>query len=1093
MLLLRSRALVLLSVLTICYQPASAFASEQENEGERREAKWRQNAEKIERELGTRDLTDLYRRATQTRSREIARERQGAKNRSLNADGDIQWKNLGPTFNPTYTFPINTAKPESHDTGLITAIAPHPSDPKILVVGAAGGGLWRSTDAGQTWTGVGGELPAGSLQIGAVTFAADGNRVYAGTGCGDSSTTKIGRSDYAVRSSIGALRSNDGGVTWSATKTSPPSEFYWALSVSPANPDEVVAGTNRGIYRTTDGGDTWTSVLNKSLADITDLHVTALSRTGENGNIIYAGLYKPGELPGLVYRSTDGGASWELKSAGLPGNIETRGRAQLAASPTNSARVYVLISGLDEKQVDMARSDDGGDTWTALKIDRTKVNILSTQGNFANVVAVDPKNPDVIYAGGLDLWRSTDAGATWTQLSDWSPPQEAVKLPYTHADQHAVVFGPDGTVYVGNDGGIYRMTQSPVNFIGLNKGILSWLVDAICASADGSILLNGAQDNGTSLKVNETEWRQIGGGDGYACLVNPANPQVFTISTQNQGIQRSTNGGQTFDDSEGLNEAKNNRLFNTILRQHPENASRIFTATKRKIWQSNNNGGNWFEASKDMPLIEAISDFSITSADGQRMLLVDKKGQVVESNDGGTSWARIGEYPLGGSAEAIRGERGNPDVIYVASKIITAGKERVWRSTDRGKNWTPISKTGQDKGLPDLPIFAFEIDPKSKDVLWAGTFIGLYRSGDGGQTWARHGAGLPNVPVTDIIFPGDQDKVVIGTAGRGLWEANAGTRPSAAPAPAAQPGLRSLAAKFSFTPANPRPGRTIHFADESTGAASWTWSFGTHATSNQVNPTHIFAEPGTYDVTLTVSDGTNSVSSTQKVTVAYPTTGTGDALTYLMPVLVRIGSTYDTELTLTNRSGKPVELTLTFKGGSSAPYTGFEGSATYSLPAGQQVFKQAFDFLKQNGMSGLPDGTLLGSLRIAVRGANNVSEFSALSRVTTPPNADLRALGVIGRFGLAYTATPLTAAANTEAYLYGLQQTSNPPSPGARSNVACVNAGGSAAPGPISLEISYRNGDTGLIHDSRDTITLQPFEWFQIGVPPLRDLTFTHA
>jgi PKD repeat protein len=621
-----------------------------------------------------------------------------------------------------------------------------------------------------------------------------------------------------------------------------------------------------------------------------------------------------------------------------------------------------------------------------------------------------------------------------------------------------------------------------VKFVGLNRGILSWLVDDICASPDGSVMLNGAQDNGTSQRVGTTgEWRQVGPADGYACAVNRADPSIFLVSWQNERMTRLTNRGETVQMSTGLNESEKNRLFRTIIRQHPTEAGRLFTATKRKIWQSNDTGLTWFEATKEMPLIDSVSDFSISSADGNRMVLVDTKCQVLESTDGGANWTRLGECPVGRLSSAVRGEKEDANVLYIASKSPLASRERVWRSSDKGATWQPISRTGQENGLPDLPIFSFEIDPKSKNVLWAGTFIGLYRSADGGATWKRHGAGLPNVPVTDMVFINDENNVLVGTAGRGIWQASVGTRPAAVPTvpSSSGPSVNALTANFSFTPANPRPGRTIEFIDESTGAVSWNWDFSGQKSSAQVNPSHVFANPGTYAVKLTVSDGTNTTSFTRNITVAYPDTGTGSVLTYLVPVLVRAGgqggTAFDTELTLTNRSGKSIDLTFSFKGG-------FDGTATYSMPPGQKVFPQAFEFLKSNGMSGVTD-TAVGSLRIAVSGPGNISEFSAQARVTTPPNTDLRALGVIGRFGLAYPATPLTAAANSQAILFGLQHTSDAGQKGARSNVACVNAGGTASPKEITLEVSFRNGETGLLSDSKETKTLQPFEFFQWNGP----------
>lgn len=329
-----------------------------------------------------------------------------------------------------------------------------------------------------------------------------------------------------------------------------------------------------------------------------------------------------------------------------------------------------------------------------------------------------------------------------------------------------------------------------------------------------------------------------------------------------------------------LEEGEGDRLFRTSLAAHPTNPEQIFTATKRKIFRSDDFGKTFGDISASMPLINTIADFAVAPSDGNKVVLVDAAGAVVGTSDGGGSWSKLGDFP-GDSPNDIRIDPRDANRIYVASTSVTRGAERLWVSSDNGATWAPLSKTGQPDGLPDLPVQTVEPDPRNSNVLWAGSFIGVYRSGDGGQSWQRFGAGLPNV------------------------------------------------------------------------------------------------------VKLTVSNSSGTFApKIVSFTVAYPRRGTGDALTYLVPVVLTSsgagGTFFTTELTLVNRSSRTLNLTFKTKGT-------FEATSTYSLPVGQQVFPNVFDFLKtQTGMA-VPAGNVVTSLRIEVRGADDIGQFGAQVRVTTPP------------------------------------------------------------------------------------------------------------
>lgn len=1051
--------------------------SEGRTESEERDDVLEARRARMAARFGNTDLADLDRRAADA----FASEQTKVRRHALGVTAST-WTNLGPTFSPTFTTPVGAALPGQDDTGLIAAIATHPTEAKTIIVGLSGGGLWKTVDGGANWKAVAEGLPSGGLQIGAVAYApSNPSRVYAGTACGDNATTKSSRpGDGNFGLAFGLLVSNDGGETFQRAEGTAPGEFFWQIEVDRTNPDILLAGVDTGLLRSTDAGKTWTGLITPASIQVAyglesapaALRAPSIVRSPSSPNVIYASVWTPGSVPGSVFKSTDAGASFVATGQGgiPPSNLATRGRINLAVHPTNPDHVYALVAKQDSKQGGFARSTDGGATWTT--VDMANANILATQGSNCIFLAADPKTPGTLYAGGLDAWQSTNEGDTWTKISDWSGPTVPARpLPYLHSDQHLMVWGADGTAYIGNDGGIFEKTATA--FRGLNAGIVGYLVDEICTNPAGTVIMVGAQDNGTPIMRENGRWDQIGGGDGYGCRVNPTNDLNLTISATNQNLQFSRDGGKTFTDSNGLTEAGDpgKSAFRTLVLAHPSVAGRIFTSTKHKVWQSNDDGANWTQLSKTMPVISDIEDLAI-APDGTVLALVDGDGMVLISVDNGETWTVLSKFPVKGGEVRLRVAAAG---IYASSTVAAKGKERLWLYSYDSKTWAPLSKTGQPDGLPDLPVWTFEVDPVTPTTLWAGSYMGLYRSGDSGATWARHGTGLPNVPVTAITFPKDGSAVIVGTSGRGIFRAptsvtgsvGSGTRtPLVAPVPG-----------FSYSPTTPKPGHLVVFTDDSHYGTKWSWSFGDgSAVSHDVNPEHIFTSAGTFNVALTLTNAAGDTATvTKAVTVAYANTGTGDALTYLVPVIVRAegagGTSFSSELTLTNRAGKDLALTFKTK----------DGTATYTLKAGQEIYPDVFAFLKTRGLV-TPDGTAVTTLRIEVRGAQDLSQFGALARVTTPPGPDLRGQGIAGRFGLALSATPLLAGATKEAVIYSLQQFGEAGRTGARSNLACSHAGGGSL-GNLKLEVTYHDGDTGQDSASKDTFELAAFAWDQKGTP----------
>lgn len=717
--------------------------------------------------LGTSDLGPVRKRAADIGSRVIREERsrvQTMKKAGLSpkALGPV-WSSLGPDYRPIAN---GTPSNGGDNSGLASQLAIHPADGNTIWLATSGGGVWKTTDGGQTWKPTMDDL--GQLPIGAVAVSKSNPlRLYAGSGNADTSSTPTQNA-----SGIGILISDDGGESWrvSPAGVDPGTKFY-DIDVDPRNPDIVLAGSEKGLYRTTNGGTSWVQLLPRQTASI--------AWSPSNPGIVYAGTWSDDApvSPGTVWKSTDGGVSFSEKSTGLPGTSSTRGRPEIAVAPTDANRVYVLLTkAASGEQLDMAKSTDGGESWTALDTLAKGADILYAQGDTMTCVAVDPKNPDVVYAGGLDAWKTTDAGQTWNRISRWQGVTGS--LPYVHADQHHMVFSSDGSAfYIATDGGLYKTTDGGATFSSLNRGLVTMQFYTVCQSAtDLNLVLTGAQDNGTSMRTEGATWREVYGGDGFGCVVHPTNPQLILASYYYENVVKSINGGTSFRRATtGLFDADSGSTatFNTIIKRHPSNPDWVYTVSRTKLWFSSDFATSWTSPSGDIPSGDStqiyIRDFSLLPTDGSRVLLATNAGRIYESTDAGKTFSRIGRLTVD-TLNAVRYDRTDLRTIWVASARPNAGTERIWVTRDGGTNWTAISKTGQTNGLPDLPVLTIEQDPKDAQTWYAATYIGVYVTKDNGATWSRYGTGLPNVIVTALDPLPDGSRIRIATFGRGMWE-----------------------------------------------------------------------------------------------------------------------------------------------------------------------------------------------------------------------------------------------------------------------------------------------------------------------------------
>jgi photosystem II stability/assembly factor-like uncharacterized protein len=633
-----------------------------------------------------------------------------------------RWASLGPT----------------NGAGRVTSIAPHPTAVGTVYVGAAGGGVWKTQDNGTTWTPLTDDLD--DLSIGAVAIAPSSpDTIYLGTG------------EPSGTPGIGLVTSSDGGATWTYPAAVVARSFY-RISVHPSNPQELVAGTDAGGLRSTDGGKTWSHFLDSvAVADIV--------RSASDPRVLFAAT-----VASEVWKSVDAGVTWAPRSSGLP---STKVRLSLALSPSNPQALYAAgeIAGVAH----VYKSTDGGQSWLDLDAVWTNPNAqgyMGGLGSWANTLVVVAGDPEVVVAGGVVAIRSADGGATWSAL------------PGTHADFHDLR-SQGSTLWLANDGGVWISPDAGVTAIDRNAGLVTRQYYAV--ANDPSLtdrILAGAQDNGTSMRTDAgSPWTRLDGGDGFDCAVSSWTRGVLYTSEQYGAIHRfdpgvgasATNALDApkvitppYDESEP-------KPFYTVLALDRRSPATIYTGSTR-VWRSVDGGDSW----APLPTTtagstwneNAVTTIAVAPRDSS-VLMVGKVSDVYRSADGGQTWTEADTgLPGDATINRLAIDPINAAIAYAA--LATNDGASVYRTTDAAAHWEPWSA-----GLPPVAALVVRVDPIASSVLYCGTEVGVFRSTDQGATWSRFGEGLPATSVQDLQVSDDGLLIRIATYGRGIWELGA--------------------------------------------------------------------------------------------------------------------------------------------------------------------------------------------------------------------------------------------------------------------------------------------------------------------------------
>ncbi len=776
---------------------------------------------------------------------EYERRRSSREKREPLGIGGSRWVSLGPT----------------NGAGRMTAVAPHPTRIGTVYAGAAGGGVWKTEDGGATWTPLTEDLP--DLSVGALAIAPSSpDTIYLGTGEGGFGGFIPG---------IGLLTSSDAGATWTLPETILARSFF-RISVHPSRPQELFAATDQGGARSTDGGRHWTFSIPGSTYGV----VTEVLRSPANSDTLYAATWCVlfcSEHASRILKSTDGGATWTSKSAGLPVTVDDTfsERLSLAMSPSDP-RVFYAATALPNSGgrllAHIYKSTDGGESWSDLPAVRSAASggvatYFNLQSWYDNVLAVSPEDPNTVVAGGVRAVRSTDGGASWS----------VVEQPGFHVDQHDFQY-QGSTLWIANDGGIFVSSDHGASIAARNAGLVTRQYYALGNDlAHRNRVVAGSQDNGTGQRTDAggTEWRDILGADGFECASSPLAPNLLYATTQFGAIYRSKDAGApevSFSRITPPYEPEETLPFRTVFALAPGTPTTIYTGSFR-IWRSKDAGDTWVplpaSTADGAPWPTGTSVTAIAIAPSAAEVLWVAQGRTVfRSTDSGRTWQGAASGLPGARINGLEVDPRDPSTAYVA--LATTLGPAVYRTADAGAHWEPRAA-----GLPAaFAAIVVRVDPTDPNVLFCGTDVGVFRSADRGSSWTRFGTGLPAVSVQDLEIAADASIVRIATHGRGAWELEV-------PPPANRPPVVALLSPGGS--ATVPLGATVAFAGRVTDAdagdpVTRVWTFpDTWETVRVLQADavieHAFRRTGVFLVSLTAFDGSGALS-TAYATVTVP-------------------------------------------------------------------------------------------------------------------------------------------------------------------------------------------------------------------------------
>lgn len=665
-----------------------------------------------------------------------------------------------------------------------------------IYIGSASGGVWKSRDGGTTFKPIFDKQP--SLSIGSIAVdPSNPQTVWVGTG------ESWARNSVSV--GTGVYRSRDGGDNWESVGL-PDSEHVSRIVIHPKDGNTVYAcalghlwssNTERGVFKTNDGGKTWNKILfrNESTG------CAEMAMDPQDSNVLYAAMwdvrrepwnFRSGGPGGGLFKSTDGGATWHELRKGLPeGDL---GRIGVAVAPSNHLRVYAVVEARNHTA--LFRSDDAGDSWLEVN---NSFNISGRPFYFARL-SIDPKNADRVYKTGFFLTVSEDAGKSFSAAISMSEgPGDAL-----HSDLHALWIDPENPdqMLVGTDGGVYESQDQANHWRFLANLPISQFYHVSYDMADPYNVYGGLQDNGTWMGpsrgvdgIPNRSWRVIGMGDGFWAFSDPSDADYAYVEYQGGRISRfrkSTGEARDIKPLPRAGEADFRFNWNTPIHMSANHPGTIYLGGQF-LFRSRDHGESWDRISPDLTTNdparqhqELSGGLTIDNSDAEKYETIytiaesPKNGDVIWAGtddgnvqitrDDGKHWTNVVKnipgLPPNTWVSTIEASHFDPAVAYATFDGHAAGamKTYVYWTKDYGKTWTSLS-------TPELSGYAHVVreDLVNANLLYVGTEFGLFISLDGGAHWAQFKGGLPNVAVRDIAIQPRESDLILATHGRGIY------------------------------------------------------------------------------------------------------------------------------------------------------------------------------------------------------------------------------------------------------------------------------------------------------------------------------------
>jgi photosystem II stability/assembly factor-like uncharacterized protein len=669
------------------------------------------------------------------------------------------WESVGPT----------------NIGGRVTDLVIHPNNANILFAGTSAGGIFKTTDRGRTWKPVFDK--AGSLSIGSLAMASSNTRVlYAGTGEAN------GAADSGAFIGDGMYKSTDGGRSWQHIGLD--SSFHIGrVVVNPFDENHVfvaVAGLmygknkERGLYETKDGGKTWKNIL--FVSDSTSCIDVVINP--QHPNIIYAATWdrirRPWERQyagkhSRIYRSKDGGITWEQLTNGLAPNVAEPGRIGIAICAAQPNVLYASFTqdARSNKFEGLYKTTDGGDTWRRTN-DYFLQGMYSDFGWFFGNVRVDPNNPNIVYVLGVSLMKSTDGGQSWKRINNG-----------IHVDQHALEVFPGNSdfVVVGNDGGLYVSENGGNTWQHSKTLAITQFYECEVAQSVNNHYYGGTQDNGTVMTDDGRwgNWRGILGGDGFHVIVDPNTPDIIYAEYQWGNLFRSFDGGRNFQWARsGINEMER-RNWNTPIELDPKNYAVLYYGTTR-LYRSDNRASSWVAISPDLTkgqhpsgstFYGTITAIEVSPANTQVIWVGTDDGNVQVTTNGGTNWNLVTQHLPDRYVTSIAADQRNPLKAYVTFSGYKSVDylSHIFMTEDGGTTWQDISNN-----LPQVPINEVIIDNLYPDRLYLATDLGVWFTENWREGWQRLGKNLPLTVVSDLVMHNRTRTLVAATYGRSMYK-----------------------------------------------------------------------------------------------------------------------------------------------------------------------------------------------------------------------------------------------------------------------------------------------------------------------------------